>query len=80
MTLFARLRNHFFPLDVLDNDGRDLISAQADDYANEQTHRAIELMAHWDKEKAEALRRINRTGNFVEGYLVPESRKGTGHE
>ena len=31
-------------------------------------------------ERAENLRRINRTGNFVEGWLVPERRKEPNHE
>lgn len=31
-------------------------------------------------ERAENLRRINRTGNFAEGWLVPERRKGPNHE
>ncbi len=31
-------------------------------------------------ERAESLRRINRTGNFVEGLLVPELRKDPHHE
>ena len=76
MTMFSRLRNRLFPLDDIDHKDRDRISAQADRYATEQAARAIELMSHWDKERAEDLRRINRTGNFAEGWLVPERRKG----
>jgi len=76
MNLFSRLRNHLFPLDEIDHRDRDRISARADEYATEQAQRAIELMSHWDKERAEDLRRINRTGNFAEGWLVPEARKG----
>ena len=76
MNLFARLRHRILPINETNYAERDRLESQA----TEQTQRAIELMSHWDKERAEDLRRINRTGNFVEGGLVPEARKGPNRE
>ena len=77
MNLFARIRQHFFPLDDPDWTDRDLISAQADNDATEQARRAIELMKHWDKERADALRRIvyHSNMNVVEDTILGQDTK-----
>jgi hypothetical protein len=75
MSIFTRLRQRLFPFDEPDTTKRERDAAQAYSEATLQNQRAIELMSHWDAERAEDLRRLNITGNLLEGALRPERRR-----
>jgi hypothetical protein len=76
MSMFDRFRERFFPVDEPDWTERDRNAAKVDKNATVQAHRGIELMISWNPERAEELRRFMRTGNFAEGEIVPERRRG----
>lgn len=76
MSLFARLRDRLFPVDEPDHTERDRHADRTDKNAALQANRAIELMIQWNPARAEEMRRFMRTGNFAEGEIIPERRKG----
>jgi hypothetical protein len=61
-----------FPIDVPDAGVQNTEARAADMRSLMQRQRAELLMREWDPERAEDIRRINRTGNFAEGWLVPD--------
>ncbi len=74
MSLFTRVRHWLFRIDLPDTEALNAQADAVDERALEQRQRALQLMRQWNPERAEDLRRINRTGNPWEGFLAPERR------
>ena len=64
MRLFNHIRHRIFTVDIPKVD-------ETNTKARAENARGQQLLDRWTSED---IRRINRTGNFVEGWLRPESR------